>query len=207
MVNRGHWDKIYGSKDPTQVSWYRPHLEQSLELILGTGIGPDASIIDVGGGTSTLVDDLLERGFEHITVVDIAELSLDVARRRLGPRAVRVNWLAGDITAMNLPAGAYDAWHDRAVFHFLTNEVDRRAYIERVCCSVKQGGFVIVGTFGPEGPEKCSGLPVARYSSDELHAAFGSSFSLLEHREERHETPFGTEQEFVYCLCVKKDSC
>jgi ubiquinone/menaquinone biosynthesis C-methylase UbiE len=207
MTERGHWDRIYGSKDAGEVSWYRPHLEQSLDLILRTGVGPDASILDVGGGASTLVDDLLDRGFRNLTVLDIAESALEVTRRRLGPRSQRVNWIVGDITSMNLPDAAYDVWHDRAVFHFLTDEAGRRAYIERVCCSVRKGGFVIVATFGPEGPERCSGLPVARFSSDELHAAFGSTFTLLEHREERHHTPSGTEQEFVYCLCAKTDTC
>lgn len=207
MVERGHWEKVYGSKEPTEVSWYRPHLEQSLDLILRTGVGHDASIIDVGGGASTLVDDLLDRGFHDVTVLDIAEQALDVARRRLGPRAAGAKWLVGDITAMDLPADAYDVWHDRAVFHFLTDEAARRAYIARVCRSVRKGGFVIVATFGPEGPEKCSGLPVARYSADGLHDAFGAAFRLLEHREEHHHTPFGTEQEFVYCLCAKSDPC
>lgn len=207
MAESRHWDRVYGSKDPTQFSWYRPHLDQSLDLILHTGVGLDATIIDVGAGASTLVDDLLDRGFHNITVADIAAEPLEVARRRLGPRAAGVNWLVGDITTMDLPAGAYDVWHDRAVFHFLTDEAARRAYIARVCCSVRKGGFVIVATFGPEGPEKCSGLSVARYSADELHHAFGGAFRLLEHREERHHTPFGTEQEFVYCLCAREDKC
>jgi SAM-dependent methyltransferase len=204
---QGHWDKVYGSKNPTEVSWYQPHLEQSLELIRRTDVKPDAAIIDVGGGASTLVDDLLDGGYHNITVVDISDDALAVAKRRLGPRAAHVTWLVGDITTMNLPAGAYDLWHDRAVFHFLTDEVQRKAYIEQVCCAVRKDGFVIVATFGPEGPEKCSGLPVSRYSSDELHDAFGGAFQLLEHREEHHRTPWGTEQEFVYCLCARRQAC
>jgi SAM-dependent methyltransferase len=136
--------------------------------------------------------------------VDIAEHALEVARRRLGPRAATVTWLVGDITAMDLPADTYDVWHDRAVFHFLTGEADRRAYIERVCCSVRDGGFIVMATFGPEGPEKCSGLPVVRYSWEQLHAAFGETFRVVDHREERHVTPKGSEQEFIYCLCVKR---
>jgi SAM-dependent methyltransferase len=207
MADRSHWDKVYTTKDAGRVSWYRPHLDQSLELILRTGLGSDASIIDVGAGASTLVDDLLDRGFHHITLADISGDGLDVARRRLGPRAAPVTWRVGDITTMELPESAYDLWHDRAVFHFLTTDADRRAYIERVCCSVREGGFVIVATFGPEGPEKCSGLPVARYSADELHDVFGNAFRLLEHRVEHHQTPWGSEQEFVYCLCAKKGVC
>jgi SAM-dependent methyltransferase len=207
MAERGHWDRVYQTKDATGVSWYRPHLEQSIDLITRTGVRADASIIDVGGGASTLVDDLLVRGFRNVTVVDISEAALEVARRRLGPRAAGITWRVGDITTMELPADAYDLWHDRAVFHFLTDEGDRRAYIERVCCSVRDGGFVIVATFGPHGPEECSGLPVAHYSSEELHDAFGGAFRLLEHRIEIHHTPFGTEQEFVYCLCAKEQAC
>jgi SAM-dependent methyltransferase len=207
MAQRGHWDRVYRAKDATEVSWYRPHLDQSIELIVRTGVGPDAAIIDVGGGASTLVDDLLDRGFRNVTVVDISEAALEVAKRRLGPRAREVTWRVGDITTMDLPAGGYELWHDRAVFHFLTDDADRRAYIERVCCSVQEDGFVIVATFGPQGPEKCSGLPVARYSADELHHAFGGAFRLLEHREEHHQTPWGAEQEFVYCLCSKEQAC
>jgi ubiquinone/menaquinone biosynthesis C-methylase UbiE len=207
MAERGHWDKVYRSKDPTEVSWYRPHLDKSLELIACTGLGPDAAIIDVGGGASSLVDDLLDHGFRNITVVDISREALDIAKRRLGSRGAQVTWLVGDITTMSLPAEAYDLWHDRAVFHFLTESAQQKAYVEQVCCSVRKGGFAIVATFGPEGPEKCSGLPVSRYSLDELHAAFGDAFRLLERREERHHTPWGAEQEFIYCLCAKELAC
>ncbi len=207
MAERGHWDRVYRTKNATEVSWYRPHLEQSIDLIMRTGIGPDASIIDVGGGVSTLADDLLSRGFRNITVADISSEAVDAAKLRLGPRAAQVTWRVGDISTMDLRADAYDLWHDRAVFHFLTAESDRRAYIQRVCCSVRKRGFVIVATFGPHGPEKCSGLPVAHYSADELHHAFGGAFRLLEHREEHHQTPWGSEQEFVYCLCSKDQAC
>jgi SAM-dependent methyltransferase len=207
MSDRGHWDKMYRDKNATGLSWYRPHLEQSIDLIVRTGAGPNASIIDIGAGASTLVDDLLDRGFRHITLVDISDAALEVAKQRLGSRAANVTWRVGDITSVDLPADAYDVWHDRAVFHFLTDEADRRAYIARVCASVRKGGFVIVATFGPHGPEKCSGLPVAHYSADQLHNAFGATFRLLEHREEHHQTPWGTEQEFVYCLCAKEKAC
>ena len=207
MSTREHWEKIYGTKKANDVSWYQPHLQRSLDLIVRAGIGTDARIIDVGGGVSTLADDLIDRGFRHITVVDIAQSALDAAKLRLGDRAQQVTWVAGDITTLNFPADSFDLWHDRAVFHFLTSEADRRAYLERVCCAVRKGGYVVLATFGPEGPEKCSGLPVMRYSAEELKAAFGAAFRVVSHLEEHHRTPWGTEQEFVYCLCARENEC
>lgn len=207
MVKRDHWENVYRTRRDTDVSWYRPHLERSLDLILRTGVGPDARIVDIGGGASTLVDDLLDRGFRNITVVDIAQAPLDAAKARLGARAREVTWLVGDVTTLDLASDSFDLWHDRAVFHFLTSEVDRRAYLERVCCAVRKGGFVVLATFGPGGPEKCSGLPVVRYAADDLHTTFGDAFRMVEHREEQHRTPWGTEQEFVYCLCVRESEC
>jgi ubiquinone/menaquinone biosynthesis C-methylase UbiE len=207
MSKREHWEKIYQTRNETDVSWYLPHLQRSLDLILRTGIGPDAHIIDVGGGASTLVDDLVDHGFRHVTVVDIAQAPLDAAAKRLGERAKQVTWRVGDITTLDFSRDSFDVWHDRAVFHFLTSETDRKGYLERVCCAVRKGGFVVLATFGPEGPEKCSGLPVIRYSAGKLHAAFGPAFRLVEHVEERHHTPWGTEQEFVYCLCARESEC
>lgn len=207
MSNREHWEKVYQTKNETDVSWYQPHLQRSLDLILHTGIGRDARIVDIGGGASTLVDDLLDRGFHFITVVDIAQAPLDAAKKRLGERAEQVNWLVGDVTTLDFPRDAFDLWHDRAVFHFLNSEAARKAYLDRVCCSVRKGGHIVLATFGPEGPEKCSGLPVIRYSAAEVHATFGDAFRLVEHVEEQHHTPWGTEQEFVYCLCVRESEC
>jgi ubiquinone/menaquinone biosynthesis C-methylase UbiE len=207
MTKREHWENVYRTKRESDVSWYRPHLDLSLDFILRTGAGPDAHILDVGGGASTLVDDLLARGFRHVTVVDIAEAALEAAKQRLGDRAREVEWRQGDIVTLDLPSESIDVWHDRAVFHFLTNEADRKAYIDRVCCAVKSGGHVVLATFGPEGPEKCSGLPVVRYAPDALHAEFGDAFRMVEHLDERHRTPWGTEQEFVYCMCVKESVC
>jgi ubiquinone/menaquinone biosynthesis C-methylase UbiE len=203
MADREPWDKLHGGNDPRDVSWYRPHLDQSLELIKLTGVAPDAAIIDVGGGASALVDDLLTRGYRNITVVDISDQSLAVARKRLGHRARNVTWRVVDITKAKLPAGEYDLWHDRAVFPCLTNEKDRHAYIERIRRSLRIGGFVIVATFGPEAPENASGLPIARHSAEALQVAFGDSFRLVEKRDEFHRTPSGSEQEHVYCLCLK----
>jgi 2-polyprenyl-3-methyl-5-hydroxy-6-metoxy-1,4-benzoquinol methylase len=201
MASKAHWEAVYGSKAPDAVSWYRAHLERSLELIEWSCADKSASIIDVGGGESTLVDDLLGRGYRSITVLDISEKALEVARERLGPRASQVSWIAADITKAHLPARRYDVWHDRAVFHFLTDPADRAAYVRQVASSVRVGGHVIVATFGPEGPTKCSGLDVVRYDADSLHGEFGAAFKMEGSGTEIHHTPFGTTQQFLYCLC------
>jgi 2-polyprenyl-3-methyl-5-hydroxy-6-metoxy-1,4-benzoquinol methylase len=201
MDARTHWEKIYNTKAPDQVSWYRPHLETSLALInraAGDGI---ASIIDVGGGESTLVDDLLEQGFQNITVLDVSQAAIDVNKARLGERASGVHWIVADITRVQLEPQFYDVWHDRAVFHFLTSKEQRAAYVRQVAQSVRSGGYVIVSTFGPEGPTKCSGLDVVRYNADSLHDEFGPRFRLVESSKEIHKTPFGTTQQFLYCYC------
>jgi SAM-dependent methyltransferase len=196
-----HWEKIYRAKAPDAVSWYRAHLETSLALIEKAAPRRSASIIDVGGGESTLVDDLLVRGYEHITVLDVSRTAIDVTKRRLGQAAEGVLWIAGDITKVELAPSAFDAWHDRAVFHFLTSVEQRIAYVQQVARAVKPGGHVLVSTFGPEGPTKCSGLEVVRYDADSLHAEFGVRFRLLDSIKESHNTPFGTTQQFLYCLC------
>ena len=201
---RAHWDAIYSRKSPETVSWYQPHARRSLQLIHKTGIGKDAAIIDVGGGASTLVDDLLQEGFNNVTVLDLSSAALSAAKSRLGDRARRVKWIEADVTRFALPADAYDVWHDRAVFHFLTDEADRDAYVRAVLRSVKPGGHVIVATFGEHGPTRCSGLPVVRYRPDELHAQFGDDFTLIDNRGENHRTPWGDVQQFVYCYCRKQ---
>lgn len=198
-----HWEHVYQTKTREQVSWFREHLEISIKLILGTGVGKDAAIIDVGGGNSTLTDDLLDLGFVDVSVLDISGRAIDDSRARLGTRAGRVNWIEADITVAELPADRFDVWHDRAVFHFLTDPDDRRKYVANVKRSLRNGGHIIVASFGPEGPQKCSGLDVVRYDPDAMHDQFGKSFELLSHVEETHETPFGTRQEFVYCYCRK----
>jgi ubiquinone/menaquinone biosynthesis C-methylase UbiE len=196
-----HWEKIYAEKAPEAVSWYRPHLETSLALIEQTASGRSASVIDVGGGESTLVDDLLARKYENITVLDISQTAIDANRKRLGRTAERVHWLVADIIQVELESSAYDVWHDRAVFHFLTAAADRIAYIHRVANAVKRGGNVIVSTFGPEGPTRCSGLDVVRYDAESLHREFGVHFRMLGSSTELHRTPFGTIQQFLYCYC------
>jgi 2-polyprenyl-3-methyl-5-hydroxy-6-metoxy-1,4-benzoquinol methylase len=195
-----HWDSVYSTKALDAVSWYLPHLETSLQLI--KRVAPyDPAIIDVGGGESTLVDDLLATGYRDLTVLDISAEAINISKKRFGVLSLYINWRVDDITKAELPRNYYDVWHDRAVFHFLTNDEDRRAYVERVAYSVKAGGHVIVATFGPQGPAKCSGLDVVRYDADALHAEFGKGFRLLKSRTEIHRTPWGTEQQFLYCLC------
>ena len=201
MDRKTHWEKVYATKTPDAVSWYRRHLDRSLALIERAIPERSASIIDVGGGESTLVDDLLLRGYENITVLDISQRAIDVTRSRLDSAADQVHWVAADITAVELEPRVYDLWHDRAVFHFLTLPEQRTAYVRQVASSVRPGGHVIVGAFGPEGPTKCSGLEVVRYDVESLHREFGASFRLLESSTELHRTPFDTTQQFLYCYC------
>jgi 2-polyprenyl-3-methyl-5-hydroxy-6-metoxy-1,4-benzoquinol methylase len=196
-----HWENVYRSKRADTVSWYRPHLERSLELIRRSAPESSSAIIDVGGGESTLVDDLLGAGYRDITVLDISAVAIEHARERAGERAAGVTWLAADITQAALPERRYDVWHDRAVFHFLTDPAKRAAYVRQVARAVKPGGFVIVATFGSQGPLQCSGLDVVRYDADGLHGEFGSEFRLLESSTEVHQTPAGKEQPFLYCYC------
>jgi 2-polyprenyl-3-methyl-5-hydroxy-6-metoxy-1,4-benzoquinol methylase len=196
-----HWEKVYTEKAPDAVSWYRPHLETSLALIEQVAAGCPPSIIDVGGGECTLVDDLLARGYQNITVLDVSQTAIDANRKRLGKASERIHWLVADITKVELQPSAYDVWHDRAVFHFLTATSDRVAYVRQVAHAVKPGGHVIVSTFGPEGPTKCSGLDVVRYDAETLHSEFGVHFRLLGSSKELHRTPFGTVQQFLYCYC------
>jgi SAM-dependent methyltransferase len=201
MSSKDHWEKVYASKGPTEVSWFRPHLERSIAFLEAARVGPDAAIIDVGGGASTFVDDLLDRGYRNVTVLDLSEKALEAARSRLGSRGATVRWICADVTNAPLEPASYDFWHDRAVFHFLRDPAGRERYVAAVRRSLKPGGHVVVATFGPHGPEKCSGLEAMRYSPDELHAEFGSEFARLASATESHVTPWGTEQEFIYCYC------
>jgi SAM-dependent methyltransferase len=201
MNEQKHWERVYSEKAADHVSWFQEHAQRSLDMIQGIA-GPAASVIDVGGGASTLVDDLLARGYRDVTVLDLSEAALEVARARLGSRAALPRWIVGDIRQVELPEAAYDIWHDRAVFHFLVNPADRAAYVRQVIKAVRPGGHVIVATFAPDGPDQCSGLPVMRYGPDALHGEFGRGFQLVEHASEDHRTPWGTLQRFVYCHCV-----
>jgi SAM-dependent methyltransferase len=201
MSKKQHWESVYGNKAPESVSWYAPHLQESLRYIRQAAPDKNLAILDVGGGESTLVDDLVHAGYRDITVLDISATALDVTRRRLGADGAYVKWIAADILDVELPLSSYEIWHDRAVFHFLTDDDQRRRYIAQVLKALKPGGFAIVGTFGPEGPEKCSGLQVSRYSPSELHDTFGNPFELLGSSIEEHTTPWGSPQQFVYCFC------
>ncbi len=205
MERKSHWENVYTTKQPTEVSWYQAHAEKSLELIARTRIGEAAQIIDVGGGASTLVDDLLARNFQNITVLDISAAAIEKAKARLGEQAQQVTWLEADITQAVLPTAHYDVWHDRAVFHFLIDAKDRQSYVERIKRSLKQGGHLIVATFASDGPLRCSGLEIVRYSQHELLNELGSCFELIEAVGEDHPTPSNTTQKFIYHYLRKRE--
>ena len=201
---KSHWERVYGTKAPTEVSWFRPHLETSLALVERVAGYRSASIIDVGGGESTLVDDLIAAGYVKVTVMDISRTAIEHSKKRLGSASSKAVWLIADVTNVELPVHAYDVWHDRAVFHFLTEPEQRLAYARQAATAVKVGGHVVIGTFGREGPVKCSGLDAVRYDVDSLQAEFGSRFRLIESVTELHQTPFGNTQQFLYCCFMVK---
>jgi len=201
MSIAAHWEKVFQTKQPDEVSWYRPHLELSLDLIQRFAPGRSASIIDVGAGESNLVDDLVVLGYEQLTVLDVSRTAIEATKARLGGGANRVRWLIGDVTEIPLASQSFAVWHDRAVFHFLIDPVRRRKYVQAVVDAVQPSGHVIVSTFGPEGPTKCSGLDVMRYDAESLHGEFGKRFRIEESVKEIHLTPWGAEQQFTYCCC------
>ncbi len=200
MDAKVHWEHVYAAKPATEVSWYQVEAKVSLSLIQQIA-SQDAAIIDVGGGASTLVDGLLQSGFRNVAVLDIAHTPLQESRRRLGDLSRQVQWIVANILDFPFERHSIDVWHDRAVFHFLTSSEDRKQYVEQVVNAVRPGGHVIVGTFAEDGPEKCSGLDVCRYSPSSLHAEFGESFVLKKSVLEEHMTPWGKSQRFQYCLC------
>jgi 2-polyprenyl-3-methyl-5-hydroxy-6-metoxy-1,4-benzoquinol methylase len=199
MHAKGHWESVYTAKALEEVSWYRPHLDTSLALIEQLTPSPAAAIIDVGAGASTLVDDLVRRGYANITVLDISETALCAAKERLGPASSQIQWLTADVCEADLLVDYYDLWHDRAVFHFLTLPEQRTSYVARATASVKRNGHLIVSTFGPEGPTRCSGLDTVRYDAAALASEFGTQFVLTESRIEWHTKPSGGDQQFLYC--------
>jgi SAM-dependent methyltransferase len=201
MDRSGHWQDVYERKQPDEVSWFRPHLELSLGFLREAGLPGDARIVDVGGGASTFVDDLLDDGRSNLAVIDIAPAALAAARARLGERGDGVDWIVGDVTGPLLPEASVDFWHDRAVFHFLVDDEARAAYVRQVDRAVRPGGHVLVATFGLDGPERCSGLPVTRYDAPGIHGVFGAGFERIGQAEEVHDTPWGSQQAFVYCFC------
>lgn len=199
---RDHWESVYSQKRENEVSWYQARPSTSLELIARTGVGHDARIVDLGGGASRLVDALLDSGFHCVTVVDIAAAALERARTRLGDRAVRVGWVTSDVAEWT-PDASFDVWHDRAVFHFMVAPQDRKAYIATLRRALRPGGHAIIGTFAPDGPERCSGLPVQRYDPDPLAAELGTDFRLVDSVREEHVTPGGKVQHFQFSRFVR----
>lgn len=193
-----HWEKIYSTKGLHEVSWTRPHLDSSLKIIDAIGLPSDASIIDIGTGASTLADDLLDRGYSNLTLLDISATGLEHIRTRLGNRSENIVFLTGNITTVEMPEPAYDLWHDRAVFHFLTDKDGRNNYLGNLSTALRPGGHLIMATFADDGPLKCSGLDIQRYDIDLLGDTLGSGFSIVETFRELHHTPFGTPQKFLY---------
>ena len=206
MATQDHWQRIYQTKSPQETSWYQPHLQTSLDWISEAVPDRSASIIDVGGGEATLVDDLLARQYRSLTVVDVAEAAIRKSQNRLGPAAKSIHWIVGNLTEVSLPPRAYDLWHDRAVFHFFTESEQRMAYVRQLASSLKIGGHALIATFGPQGPEKCSGLVTRRYDAESLLRELGQDFRLVRDAVVEHQTPFGTTQQFLYChlrLCCR----
>lgn len=199
---RRHWDGVYEGKPDTETSWFQSRPEVSLELIDETGLGASARVIEVGGGASRLVDHLIDRGLD-VTVLDVSPEALARSRRRLGDRADQVRWIEADITASRVD-GAFDLWHDRAVFHFLIDAQDRQKYCTAMTAAVVPGGYGIIATFAEDGPTHCSGLPVRRYSEKGLARELGPTFRLVGARNELHRTPDGRRQAFVYCMFRKR---
>lgn len=193
-----HWDSVYRSRAPEQVSWYQAHPQRSAAMIERAAESAGTGIIDVGGGASTLVDFLIARGYEDLTVLDVSGEAITRAKRRLGERAARVTWIEADVTRFE-PMRTWDVWHDRAVFHFLIDAPSRAAYRAALYTALRPGGQIVIATFGPHGPQRCSGLEVRRYEPQALHAELGAGLELLESSTELHLTPAGAEQQFVYC--------
>lgn len=199
-----HWRDVYRRKPADSVSWFRPHLDASLRLLKDAGLCPGSRVIDVGGGASTLVDDLLALGLTRITVLDLADEALALSRQRLGDRSAGVTWLAADVTRAELPDAGYDFWHDRAVLHFLVDPGAAAAYVDQVRRCLGPGGHAVIGGFAPDGPERCSGLPVARRSPADVAALFGQDFSLVHESGEVHHTPGGAPQAFAWSVLRRR---
>jgi trans-aconitate methyltransferase len=199
MSDEAHWSAVYSRKEESELSWHQSAPSVSLDLMEKAGLTTATSVIDVGGGTSRVVDALISRGLSDLTVLDLSQAALDATRSRLGPDGQAVTWIAADITLWR-PTRTYDVWHDRAVFHFLTDAKDRAAYISALSSALSTGGHAVIATFAPDGPETCSGLPVARYSPELLAETLGAGFSLIDQRFQSHTTPWGHPQSFQYSL-------
>jgi len=200
MDRKAHWEQVYSTRMAEKLGWYKPRFDLSLEWITRLGLDARDPIVDVGGGASTLVDDLVDEGFESITVLDLSESALEVSKKRLGRQAELVMWICGDITTYRLPEDRFVLWHDRAMFHFLTLAEQQAAYRENLLRTLRPGGYVVMGTFAPEAPPKCSGLPVQRYDAQRLGSFLGADMELVREKKELHVTPGGIEQIYQFCL-------
>ena len=198
MRRKHHWERVYHKSAETQVSWFQSEPEVSLRLVEAASSGPEARILDAGGGTSRLVDRLLERGYHHVGVLDVSSVAIDTTKERLGERAADVEWFVDDVIGFRTPH-PWDVWHDRAVFHFLASQEDRLAYRDSLLSALAPGGQLVIGTFGPEGPNRCSGLDVTRYSSERLASELGDEFELLHEELFEHSTPRSAIQQFLFC--------
>ncbi len=205
MDRQRHWNERYSTTPIERLGWYRNHLERSLRWIDDLDLARDSAIIDVGAGASTLVDDLLQRGFTDLSALDVSGEALAIARKRLGDKARQVDWLLADVTSADLADASIDLWHDRAVFHFLIDQADRDRYLETLRRCLRPGGHVLIGVFSPDAPPKCSGLPVQRYTLDELKSVFEGVCDLIDESRELHVTPGGIEQPYVYALLKRRD--
>ena len=206
MTLRTHWDEVYRAKSAVSVSWYRPHLELSLELIGRDATSQQAAILDIGGGASTLVDDLLGAGYEDVTVLDLAAGALAVSQQRLGKAATSVGWIVADFLQAELEAERYDLCHDRAVFHFLGTAEERELYLDQVGRILRPGGVLVLATFALDGPERCSGLPVSRYDEAGLMQVVGERFGLVESQRHSDVTPSGQVQQWMYFVLRRSTS-
>jgi len=204
MSQEDHWNEVYSTRKTEGLGWYRPHLEMSFALINSLGLNTDAPIIDIGGGASTLVDDLLAADYNAITVVDLSATALSAASKRLGEKGKQVSWLSGNVMTIDLPNHHFDLWHDRAAFHFLTEADQKHQYRDNLLAALKPGGHLVIGTFAPAAPARCSGLPVQRYTHEQLGGVLGEEFELMRHDNELHVTPGGVEQMYLYCLFRKR---
>ena len=206
MNRKEHWEAVYRTNRPTEVSWYQVEADLSARLI--QEVAPDRSVplIDIGGGASVLVSQLEAKGYSNLTVLDLSGAAIAAAQATLGSRAARIRWIEADILEAQLPDSGYGVWHDRAAFHFLTEPSARATYVAQVRRAVRPGGHVLVATFAEDGPTRCSGLDVMRYSPEALHAEFGAGFLFVTARREEHRTPTGRIQAFTYCLCRRVDA-
>jgi SAM-dependent methyltransferase len=205
VSRQDHWQNVYAAKRENEVSWFQDSAAPSLELIDGTGATPHSHVVDIGGGASRLVDSLLAKGFNHLTVLDLSEAALRSAKARLGESAAKVEWIVADVTTWE-PNRLYDVWHDRAAFHFLTDTADRAAYVDRLRRVLRPGGCAIIATFALDGPERCSGLPVMRYDAASLSKTLGPPFDLIQNRRHEHATPWGAKQQFQFSVFRRRQA-